>query len=424
MPRSPAGSKAAASPKNGTPGEIRLLHTADWHLDRYFPGLGDNAPVRRREVGRTVGRIVDLAIERKVGALLVCGDVFDQPQARSLRWVQGQLSRLADVGIRVLVIPGNHDPLPDCRAWSQGVSWPANVTVLVEEAPVSFPELPDVVFQAAPFRRADAAKSPLRALEAVGACPAGRQTDQDAEAEEAVAAAEAETAGGDAPAFRVALVHGQYRLAENIGENYGPIEPDEVEQSGFHYVALGHSHSFLDCSRGRTKAFYPGSPARLDFGDQAERRVLLVTLARGANGDGVGVKVGVESIPLEDRRFVFIEKTTAAVSTGSDALYRELDELAATSPEAVVRVRLSGVTDGEALSLARDLEERYGGGAFFAFQVEDRTELRPALRPGDQTVLGAFVRRMEQNSAGKLPPDLVKLAYTLGVTALRGGKLG
>lgn len=426
MPRSTAPATSARS------GEIRFLHTADWHLDRYFPGLGDNAPLRRRETYQTVARIVDLAIERKVNALVVSGDVFDQPQAASLRWVQGQLSRLADAGIRALILPGNHDPLPDCRAWTQGVSWPANVTVFRDDSPARFPDLPDVTFYPIPFRRADTTKRPLQTLARVRARNGDARVHDDG--------------------FRVALVHGQYRLAENFGENYSPIDPDEIEQSGFHYIALGHYHSFLDCSRGGVKAFYPGSPVRLDFSDQAERRVLLVTLCFGTNGDAV--KVGVESIPFPDRRFVLIEKTAAALAVGAEALYRELDELAAKSPDAVVRLRFSGVTDGEAPALARDLEERYGG-SFFGFQVDDRTELKPVPRPGDQTVLGAFVRRMEEqlrqadqtvpaaergttaartlmsattsattSAATSLSPDIVKLAYTLGVTALRGGKLG
>lgn len=404
-------------------GEIRFLHTADWHLDRYFPGLGENAPLRRRETYQAVARIVDLAIERKVNALLVSGDVFDQPDAASLRWVQAQLSRLADAGIRALILPGNHDPLPDCRAWTQAVSWPANVTVFRNESPVQFPDIPGITFYPLPFQRPDAAKRPFRASGTARA--RARNTDGVAMRD-----------GG----FHVALVHGQYRLAESFGENYGPIDPDEIEQSGFHYIALGHYHSFLDCSRGGTKAFYPGSPVRLDFSDQTERRVLLVTLSWGTNGDAA--KVGVESIPFPDRRFLLINQATATLAMEAEALYRELDKLAAASPDAVVRLRLSGITDGEAPALARDLEERYGG-AFFGFSVDDQSQLRPALNPGDQTVLGAFARRMEQHlqqvSAPANPqaehadglgpmapagPELIKLAYTLGVTALRGGKLG
>jgi exonuclease SbcD len=86
---------------------MRFLHTADWHLGRYFHGatlLDDQAHI--------LDQLVALAISEKVDAVLIAGDVYDRavPPADAVSLLDDVLSRLVvGAGIPVVVIAGNHD---------------------------------------------------------------------------------------------------------------------------------------------------------------------------------------------------------------------------------------------------------------------------------------------------------------------------
>lgn len=87
---------------------MRILHTADWHLGHH---LRDHARVA--EHAYFLNWLVATAVERRVDAVLISGDVFDganPPPAAWRMWFEflGQLKRaLPDV--QVVVIAGNHD---------------------------------------------------------------------------------------------------------------------------------------------------------------------------------------------------------------------------------------------------------------------------------------------------------------------------
>jgi exonuclease SbcD len=86
---------------------MRFLHTADWHLGRYFHGatlLNDQAHI--------LDQLVSLAIGEKVDAVLIAGDIYDRavPPADAVSLLDDVLSRLVvGAGIPVIVIAGNHD---------------------------------------------------------------------------------------------------------------------------------------------------------------------------------------------------------------------------------------------------------------------------------------------------------------------------
>ncbi|MFM9109518.1 MAG: exonuclease SbcCD subunit D [Prochlorococcaceae cyanobacterium] len=85
---------------------MRLLHTSDWHLGRPFHGaslLGDQAAA--------MDRIVALAAEAEVDAVLIAGDIYDRaiPPADAVQLFTDTLARLRAAGAAVVAIAGNHD---------------------------------------------------------------------------------------------------------------------------------------------------------------------------------------------------------------------------------------------------------------------------------------------------------------------------
>ncbi len=100
---------------------LKLLHTADWHLGRRFPTFDetDGLKLTRARLD-AVRRILDLAEQYAVDAVLVAGDVFDEPSPEAVWW-QGLLERLNErdwPDRPVFLLPGNHDPLTAKSIWA------------------------------------------------------------------------------------------------------------------------------------------------------------------------------------------------------------------------------------------------------------------------------------------------------------------
>ena len=94
---------------------IRILHTADWHIGATLRGHD-----REGEHRVVLDRVVDIAVERDVHAVVVAGDVFDafNPSASSQALLYQTLTRLARArpGTTVVVTAGNHDSAPRLEA--------------------------------------------------------------------------------------------------------------------------------------------------------------------------------------------------------------------------------------------------------------------------------------------------------------------
>ena len=90
---------------------ITLLATADLHLGRrtILPSVGDDEAAL--SAGSTWNALVDTALRRNVDALLLLGDIIDEENKylETFGQLEAGLNRLAEHGIEVLMIAGNHD---------------------------------------------------------------------------------------------------------------------------------------------------------------------------------------------------------------------------------------------------------------------------------------------------------------------------
>ena len=85
---------------------MRLLHTSDWHLGRLFHGAS-----LLDEQAAAMDRIVALAAEAEVDAVVIAGDLDDRaiPPAGAVQLFSDTLARLTATGAAVVAIAGNHD---------------------------------------------------------------------------------------------------------------------------------------------------------------------------------------------------------------------------------------------------------------------------------------------------------------------------
>lgn len=85
---------------------MKFLHTADWHIGKTLKGRS-----RLKEQRAVLAEIVQIALDNEVDAVLVAGDLYDTaaPSPDAQRLVNTTLLKLAQSGVEVVVIAGNHD---------------------------------------------------------------------------------------------------------------------------------------------------------------------------------------------------------------------------------------------------------------------------------------------------------------------------
>lgn len=206
---------------------FRFIHAADLHLDSPFRGMSHlPAPIRERVKESTfdaLQRLVELAIRVQAAFVLVAGDVYDAAD-RSLRAqlrFQQAAEKLAERGIRLFVVHGNHDPA-DGR--SAKLAWPDSVhffgTDEVEEVPVF-----------------DGNGKRLVIVQGISYPTASVTANLAAKFK---ASAESRRLGRDD--FRIGLLHCNVD-GDARHDNYAPCTRQELLRAGIDYWALGHVHT-------------------------------------------------------------------------------------------------------------------------------------------------------------------------------------
>lgn len=113
----------------------KFIHAADLHVDSPLVGLAayEGAPVDRIRgaTRRALENLVQLAIDEQVRFVVIAGDVYDtRPLGQSALFFRAQMQRLADAGIPVVIVRGNHD---HAGIAPPNVRLPENVRVLAHE---------------------------------------------------------------------------------------------------------------------------------------------------------------------------------------------------------------------------------------------------------------------------------------------------
>jgi DNA repair exonuclease SbcCD nuclease subunit len=233
---------------------LKLLHTADVHLD--VDGFGSAPHARHyRDVAHQAFRtVIDLAIREDVDLLLIAGDLFDSNHPSSAV-VDLAIHELRRVHRPVVMIPGNHDCVNSQSIYRQ-VNLPAACPNLLF---ISHPEgerhrLPDhnLVLWGRGMVEHEPAYHPL------GGLP--RRQDE---------------------AWHIALGHGFFVEDGGSTHRSSPIHAAEIRHSGWDYIALGHCHAFVDVSQGAVTAQYSGAPSFFPGAQGADGHVALVHFSSG-----------------------------------------------------------------------------------------------------------------------------------------------
>ena len=222
---------------------LKLLHSADWHLDSPLSGF---APEQRQQLRRALltipERIADLCRREGCDLVLLAGDLFDGiPSRDTVDTVNAALARCA---VPVFISPGNHDFCGPGSPWLEE-SWPENVHIFTGSLEsVGLDKLNCRVWGAG-FRSMD--------------CP-GLLEHFRAECREP---------------YAVAVLHGDPSQA---GSPYNPVTAAQVRNAGLDYLALGHIHKAGSFRAGSALCGWPGCPMGRGWDETGEKGVYLVSL--------------------------------------------------------------------------------------------------------------------------------------------------
>lgn len=222
---------------------IKILHSADWHLDAPMVGFTpEQAAVLQKESRLLPERIVKLCKQEQCDLLFLAGDLFDGVPSRDT--VQRVITALASLHIPVIITPGNHDFCSDNSPYRKE-TWPGNVHIFqkAQIESIVFPGL-DCRIYGAGYQSMD--------------CP-GLLKQFHAEGQEA---------------YQIGVFHGDATTASP----YFPITRHQLQESGLCYVALGHIHKRGSLIAGQTLCLWPGAPMGRGYDELGAKGVLLVTL--------------------------------------------------------------------------------------------------------------------------------------------------
>ncbi len=314
---------------------MKFLHTADWHLGRYFHGaslLDDQAHV--------LDEFVRLAQDERVDAVVIAGDVYDRavPPGDAVSLLGEVLERLVvHAGIPVILIAGNHDS-------AERIGFGGRI---LERQKLfvrgGLGDFTPVVLRGERGTAGDVAFHPLPYVEPVYARTlAGGEGVTDHAS--AMASVLARIRSGFEAGRPNVLVGHAFVAGGSESESERPLTvggsgmvPADAF-SGFDYVALGHLHR--PQSAGAPHVRYSGSLLKYSFQEsQHDKGVSVVRVAAGGGCE-------VEHVRLSPRRdvrvmrgsFDELRQAAAADPARSDYLCAELTD---TTPvlESMVRLR-------------------------------------------------------------------------------------
>lgn len=356
---------------------MKLAVFADLHLDAPFSWARPEVANRHRQALRDcLKKILEVAHEEKVDALLCAGDLYEhdylQPDTREfLR------STLGSTPLPTYISPGNHDWYGPQSPYRHG-DWSPNVRVFSRDCFDRVELAPGLVLWGAAFTK-----------------PTRTESFFD----------EFRVPGRD---VHVALFHGAEMSSAPVqGKTpHAPFRATDVEESGLSHAFVGHYHQPAD----QPIYTYPGNPDPLTFGENGDRGLVVVDIAE--DGSIHRRRRTVAMTAVHD-----IEVDISACNSSQDVrdtVAARVDGLAG-----LVRLTLAGELAAE---VALDVKEL----SWISDTIDQMVVRTDQLQPGydfdaiaeEPTVRGRFVTKVTGDTG--LTPEMKRRVLITGLRALAG----
>ncbi len=345
---------------------LKLLHTADIHLGAKFLGLGEKGALQRDHLKSSFKKITTLAKDENVNVVLIAGDLFDsnEQSKTNIDLVVEQFQLLAESNIAVCIIPGTHDCYDNRSVYRkydlENLCSYLTVFKNDEWQYKEFPEI-DLTIYGRPNLSNKSYTSPLNGLK--------RMTETR---------------------FHVAMAHGSLNIPGQIAEDDHVFSIDEIQNSGMHYIALGHWHRPYACTTDGVITQYAGPPEMISTDQKEPGSVVLVTIKESGT-------IEREIRRISNRYCDEIEVDLSDIGDTSE-LKQRISE--GSDPNLSRRVVLNGLRNEDLIISPQDLEANFGE-SFFHLRIVD--ESHPRLTDfsidsyQDQLIVTKFIQLMTEH---------------------------
>jgi exonuclease SbcD len=362
---------------------VRILHFADAHIDMANYGRFDPEsmlPIRVTDFLKSLDRIVDTAIERKVELVIFAGDAYKDrnPHPTFQREWGRRIMRLSQAGITTIMLVGNHDVSPAAgraHAVAEFDTLRVPHVIVADQIRCYGPDTLDLPLQLITIpwiprsqlmTRAEMASKSLeeirlyvedRLIDRVN-----RLLDNADQGLPIVLTAHATISGAEYGSEQLVRLGNELVLTQAL-----------VRDSRLAYVALGHIHKHQNLNlTNDPPVIYPGSIERVDFGEAKEQKGFV--LAEIGGGDTRWEFVALDTRPFIDRQ-IRLENPDTAMEDILGRLPRS-DRLEG----AIIRLRLSYPAEWEVFI--------------------DDAKIRQALEPALESHIAKFRLREDRSRLG------------------------
>lgn len=247
-------------------GDVRFLHTSDWHVGRTFHGADLLA-----EQAAVLDHLADLVAAEAVDVVLVSGDVYDRavPSAEAVQVANRALARLREAGAQLVLTSGNHDSAPRLGAFGDfaaagGLHLRTTIARIADPVLLRDEHGPVAVY-GIPYLEPEPARHALGVPEAKG---------HNGVLTEAMRRIREDLRGRERGTRSVVLAHAFVTGGQGT-DSERTIAVGGVEQvsgdvfAGVDYVALGHLHGPQTLAE---HLRYSGSPLAYSFSEAQQRK--------------------------------------------------------------------------------------------------------------------------------------------------------
>ena len=406
---------------------VKLIHTADLHLDSAFRSrfTKEEAENRRQKQLMAWKELLSFAVEKKVQGILIAGDLFDSPVV-SHGTMDFFLSTIAEhPEISFFYLRGNHDTENTFRYQE---NLPKNLFLFSDKGKKY--RLNDRLLLAG----VEYGTKDISFGENKGATQGAGQAAEQAVEQETVHGAEAlsknETESEEESKFlklkeedcNILLLHGALYQGTPKGDSLQGEEGiflKNLEKLPLSYIALGHIHKGGEgkLNNGALWA-YPGCLQGRGFDEEGERGFLYLKVEEEKK------EIHKEFIPIKQGEFRILE-IELLEDEGTLACLKKIEvemEKAGIVKEDSLRIILKGKKGLEQERNLRYLQLQLQDSVFF-LEIQDESELswnrEEAMK--EKSLKGEFLRVLA--AADNLSKEEQEEIIALGMGLLQGGEL-
>lgn len=406
---------------------VKLIHTADLHLDSAFRSrfTKEEAENRRQKQLMAWKELLSFAVEKKVQGILIAGDLFDSPVV-SHGTMDFFLSTIAEhPEISFFYLRGNHDTENTFRYQE---NLPKNLFLFSERGKKY--RLNDRLLLAG----VEYGTKDISFGENEGATQGAGQAAEQGVGQETVHGAEAlsknETESEEESKFlklkeedcNILLLHGALYQGTPKGDSFQGEEGiflKNLEKLPLSYIALGHIHKGGEgkLNNGALWA-YPGCLQGRGFDEEGERGFLYLKVEEEKK------EIHKEFIPIKQGEFRILE-IELLEDEGTLACLKKIEvemEKAGIVKEDSLRIILKGKKGLEQERNLRYLQLQLQDSVFF-LEIRDECELswnrEEAMK--EKSLKGEFLRVLA--AADNLSKEEQEEIIALGMGLLQGGEL-